>query len=66
MGKKLQYVARKLFAIRNNHCHYFADNNWQILLCVKINWEKPFSAHLVNTLLPFNIACDIEEMFWVS
>ena len=66
MDKDREFVVKKLFTIRNKHLKYFTDNNYKILSCVTINWEKPISAHLTSILLPFDIAWDLEGMFWVD
>jgi len=66
MDKNREYVSSKLSAIREKHLNYFIVNNCKILSCVTINWKKPISAHLINKLLPIDIAWDLESMFWVD
>ena len=65
MDKDRKFVIDRLFTIRKNHLKYFIDNNCKILACLSVNWEKPISAHVTNKNLPFEIASDIEGMFWV-
>ena len=65
MDKDVIYVARKLFAIRIKHRRFLLKNKLRILLCVRINWTPPISAHC-TIKLPYELTCDIEEMFWVS
>jgi len=66
MDKDKEFIAKKLFAIRNKYLDYFSANNCRILTCITVNWERPISVHLVNKELPFDISCDLEEMFWVG
>jgi len=66
MDKDKQYVAQKLFAVRKKYLNYFEESGCRILTCVAVNWEKPISMHLVNKDLPFEISCDLEEMFWIG
>lgn len=66
MNDDINFVAHKLIDIRLKHKDYFVANKVKIVFCVKINWDHPISAHLQNHLLPFEIANDLESMFWID
>ena len=61
----MAFAVSKLFSIRKKHLAYLLANNLNIMLIADINWETPISAHCA-ILLPYELACDIEEMFWVD
>ena len=65
MDKEMEFVCGQLINIDQKHADYLHANAITIMQIVHINWEKPFSAHSVGQI-PFDLASDIEEMFWVE
>ncbi len=59
-------IVRKIREIKKKYATYFSDKDFEVRNCIKIDLTPPISTHVINHILPFEIACDIEEMFWVD
>jgi hypothetical protein len=67
MFGELQFVLKKILAIEKKYALYFRDRDFNLRNCVNVVWEEPISIHLTKDhQLPYVIACEVEEMFWVE
>ena len=61
------FILKKIFEIEKKYALYFRDRDFDLRNCIKVVWEEPTSVHLTkNHKLPYVIACEVEEMFWVE
>jgi hypothetical protein len=58
------FIGKRIIEIERKYALYFWNKEYRIKHCIKVNWEEPISIHLINHLLPFEIAYEIETIFW--
>ena len=67
MFGQLQFVLKKILAIEKKYALYFRDRDFNLRDCVTVVWEEPISIHLTKDhALPYVIACEAEDIFWVE
>ncbi|WP_426671360.1 hypothetical protein ACPPVU_08995 [Mucilaginibacter sp. McL0603] len=64
MINDINFIVANILKLEKKYALYFRDKDYKIRNCVKVILSEPVSIHLINHVLPFEIACDIEEMFW--